>query len=183
MSDDPPFRRRIDRVTGADFLTDLESRTPAEIRTMRDDCREEEARLSYARRLLHGQLDIAKAELGRRESKAGASLVSELTAILSDEQAPSGRSVSNADIYLPRGPEGRRRGDRVLEEMPLGRLPDLTDEELVAAVERLREEERSISGLRRTVLDHLDRLQQELIARYRDGATTIADVVTPTDAS
>ena len=63
--------------------------------------------------------------------------------------------------------------------MPLGRLPDLSDDELVTAVERLREEERNISTLRRTVMDHLDRLQQELIARYRDGATSIDEVVTP----
>ena len=61
--------------------------------------------------------------------------------------------------------------------MPLGRLPDLTDPELVAAVQRLKEEEQAISALRRKVMDNLDRLQQELIARYRDGAASINDVV------
>lgn len=182
MSDQPPFRRRIDRITGDDFLDELEGRTPAEIRTMRDECREEEARLSYARRLLHGQLDIAKAELQRRDGSDVESLVADLTSILTDEAGPGTRSVSNSEVYIPRGPEGRRRGDRVLEEMPLGRLPDLSGDELVAAVQRLTEEERAISELRRRVLDHLDRLQQELIARYRDGAASINDVVT-TDAA
>ena len=61
--------------------------------------------------------------------------------------------------------------------MPLGRLPDLSDPELVAAVQRLTEEEQAISALRRKVMDNLDRLQQELIARYRDGAASINDVV------
>lgn len=177
MSDQPPFRRRIDRITGDDFLDQLDTRTPAEIRSMRDECREEEARLSYARRLLHGQLDIAKAELERREGSDVQSLVADLTSILTDEVGPGNRSVSNSEVYIPRGPEGRRRGDRVLEEMPLGRLPDLSGDELVAAVQRLTEEERAISELRRKVLDHLDRLQQELIARYRDGAASINDVV------
>lgn len=175
---DKPYRRRIDRISSDDYLDGLAERTPAEIRAMRDDCREEEARLSYARRLLHGQLDIAKAELQRREGAVAESLVATLTEILTDEPKPSGRSVSNSEIFVPKGPLGRRRGDRVLEDMPLGRLPDLDDEELAEAVGRLTEEEQAISELRRTVLDHLDRLQQELIARYRDGATNINEVVT-----
>ncbi len=54
-------RRRIDRVTAPDYLDGLADRTAAaEIRAMRDDCRSEETRLSYARRVLQGQLDIAR---------------------------------------------------------------------------------------------------------------------------
>ncbi|MGI9017595.1 MAG: hypothetical protein ACR2HR_10920 [Euzebya sp.] len=178
MTDSEPFRRRIDRVISDDFLDSLASRTPAEVRSMRDDCREEEARLSYARRLLHGQLDIAKAELHRRGSGTESSLVTTLSQILADQ--PSGgpvRSVGNAEIYSPSGPLGRRRGDRVLDEVPLSRLPDLTDDELVTVVTRLAQEEEAISAMRRTVLDHLDRLQSELIARYRDGAASVHEVV------
>ncbi|WP_341252185.1 hypothetical protein [Euzebya pacifica] len=177
MTDAAPYRRRIDRITDEDFLDGLADLVPADIRTMRDDCREEEARLSYARRLLHGQLDIALAELQRREGTDADSLVSTLTTILTDEAVGGPRSVSNSEVYVPTGKQGRRRGDRVLEEMPLGRLPDLTDPELVAAVQRLKEEEQAISALRRKVMDNLDRLQQELIARYRDGAASINDVV------
>ena len=85
MTDAAPYRRRIDRITDEDFLDGLADLVPADIRTMRDDCREEEARLSYARRLLHGQLDIALAELQRREGTDADSLVSTLTTILTDE--------------------------------------------------------------------------------------------------
>jgi hypothetical protein len=181
---DQPIRRRIDRVTDDDYLDGVEDRPAGEIRTMRDECREEEARLSYARRLLHGQLDVAKAELERRGTDGAAeSLVATLGEILTDRpQDGPVRSVGNTGIYLPTGPEGRRRGDRVLEEMPLGRLPDLDDDELVAAVTRLTEEEAAISALRRTVMAHLDRLQQELIGRYRDGATSIDEVVPGTSS-
>ena len=115
MTDAAPYRRRIDRITDEDFLDGLADLTPADIRTMRDDCREEEARLSYARRLLHGQLDIARAELQRREGSDADSLVSTLTTILTDEVAGGARSVSNSEVYVPSGPQGRRRGDRVLE--------------------------------------------------------------------
>ncbi len=173
-----PFRRRIDRVTGDDYLDDLSSRTPGEIRTMRDECREEEGRLSYARRLLHGQMDIAKAELARRDAGDGKSLVETLNEILADRPSSGPtRSAGNTTMYSPTGPIGRRRGDRVLEEMPLGRLPDLSDDELVAAVTRLTEEEAAISNMRRVVMDHLDRLQQELITRYRDGDASVDEIV------
>lgn len=175
---DQPIRRRIDRVTDPDYLDGLDERSAGDIREMRDECREEEGRLSYARRLLHGQLDVAKAELERRGTGTAESLVSTLGEILTDRpQDGPVRSVGNTGIYLPTGPEGRRRGDRVLEEVPLGRLPDLDDEQLIAAVTKLTKEEAAISTMRRTVLGHLDRLQQELIARYRDGAASIDEIV------
>ncbi|CAN5472692.1 hypothetical protein BH23ACT9_BH23ACT9_01960 [soil metagenome] len=181
MSDEP-IRRRIDRVTAEDFLDGLDQRTPAEIREMRDDCREEEARLSYARRLLHAKLDVARAELTRRDggSDDTRSLVEALGEILVNDP-PSGpvRSAANADLYNPDGDAGRRLGDGVLESIPLGTLPDLADDRLVEAVTTMSEEERTISAVRRQVLDHLDRLQQEMIARYRDGGASVDDIVPP----
>lgn len=178
MSDSQQFRRRIDRVIADDYLADVQDRSAAELRQMRDECREEEARLSYARRLLHGQVDIAKAELGRRDGGGAESLVQDLGDILSDTvRTGPVRSVSNAKIYTPSGPRGRRRGDDVLEEMPLGRLPDLTDEELVIVVRRLAAEEATISGMRAAVLSNLDQLQQELIGRYRDGAASVDEIL------
>ena len=181
MSDPKPFRRRIDRVVAEDYLDDLTELNAADLRVMRDECREEEARLSYARRLLHGQLDIAKAELTRRDDDVGQSLVEDLGDILSDQ--PHGgtvRSVGNAEIYSPSGPLGRRRGDAVLDEMPMGRLPDLSNEELITVVRRLAEEEAGISQLRQGVLDHLDTLQNELIGRYRDGGASVDEILPPT---
>lgn len=177
MTEQRPFRRRIDRVTSDDYLDDLAEKSAAQVRAMRDECREEEARLSYARRLLHGQLDIARAELQRRGTTGTSSLVGALSEILSDRVESSRRSAANTDVWVPTGPMGRRRGDRVLDEVPLGRMPDLSDEELTEAVTRLAEEERTISRMRRTVMDHLDRLQQELISRYRDGGASVDEVV------
>lgn len=177
MSEPRPFRRRIDRVTSGDYLDDLADLPSVRVREMRDECREEEARLSYARRLLHGQLDIARAELERRGDAEATPLVGTLSAILADRGERTTRSAANTSVFVPDGPTGRRRGDRVLEEIPLGRMPDLDDAELAEAVDRLREEEATISRMRRTVMDHLDRLQQELITRYRDGNASIDEVV------
>lgn len=167
-------------MTSPDYLDELGERSAAEVRSMRDECREEESRLSYARRLLHGQLDVARAELARRSSPEARSLVESLGEVLKDPDAPAApRSASRSEVYVPSGPEGRRQGDRVLDQMPLGRLPDLDDAELTAAVERLAAEERHLSTLRRTVLDHLDRLQSELVTRYRSGGTSIDEAIAP----
>lgn len=178
MSDEQPIRRRIDRVTSEDLLDGLAERSPDEVRAMRDECREEEARLSYARRLLQGQLDVARAELARRDAGSGGSLVAALGGILADPQVngPS-RSVANSDVYDPSGDAGHRIGDGVLDQIPLGTLPEMDDDALVAAVTAIAEEERTVSALRRVVLDHLDRLQGALITRYRDGETSADDVV------
>lgn len=175
---EPARRRRVDRVTASDYLDGLDGRTPAQVRTMRDECREEEARLSYARRLLHGQLDIVRAELARRQGGGSEGLVDALSDILSDAAQQGPRTARSAPLYVPDGEHGRRRGDRVLDEMPLSRLPDLDDEEIADLVGRLAEEERAISAMRRTILDHVDRLQAELVGRYRSGDARVDEAVT-----
>lgn len=179
MTDSKPLRRRIDKVTSADYLTDVESKPVSELRAMRDECGQEEARLSYQRRLLHGQLDIAKAELERRDTGETASVVATLGRILTDKQsAGPTRSVGNAPVYSPPADgDHRRRDDHVLDHMALGRLPDFDDEELVAIAARVAEEEQAVSTLRRKVLDHLDRLQHLMVQRYRDGAASVDDIV------
>ena len=48
----------------------IDAASVPEIRVMRDDCREEEARLSYARRVIHGQLDIVPAPASATQAPA-----------------------------------------------------------------------------------------------------------------
>jgi hypothetical protein len=168
-------RRRIDRVTDPNYLSGLEERTPAELRGLRDDCREEESVLSYTRRVLQGRLDIARAEMARRQT-GGGDLLSALPSILAD--APTQRRDAHvAPMYAPSATGHRRTGDVLLDDASLGRLPDLDDAELSALLERLGEEERRISKQRRTVLDHLDGLQDELVRRYRAGEVAVDEIV------
>ncbi|HWB70706.1 MAG TPA: hypothetical protein VG452_00685 [Egibacteraceae bacterium] len=175
----PQRRRRIDRIIAADYLDGLGQRSAAELRAMRDECRQEESRLSYNRRLLHGTLDIVRAELARRAGaeQAPGGLLEQLTSILADEPPAAPRAVRDAPLYDPERADGRRREDAHLADALLVRLPDLDDAEVAALAERLSGEERTISGERRTVLAHLDRLQEELMARYRDGSATVDEVV------
>ena len=171
-------RRRIDRVTSPAYLEGLGDADLATVRSMRDDCREEEAGLSYARRVVHGQLDIVRAEQRQRGGGDDEGLVSTLTDILADEPANRGRQLRDAPIYVPDDHEyGQRSHDTLIDDSALGRVPELDDAELAALLERLEEKERHVSSLRRTVLDNLDRLQDELIARFRDGSANVDDVV------
>ena len=171
-------RRRIDRVTSEDYLDGLSAAGVPEIRTMRDDCREEEARLSYARRVIHGQLDIVRAEQRRRSGDGDEGLVGTLSEILADEPAPHSREARSAPLYAPQeGGYGQRSHDTLIDDSALGQVPDLDDAALTALLERLQEKEAHISALRRSVLEHLDALQDELIARYRDGSVNVDDVV------
>lgn len=172
-----PSRRRIDRVTAPGLLDGASQRSVATLRQQRDDCREEEARLSYTRRLLQGQLDVVRAELARRSGEEAGSLVDQLPRILADRPAPGSRVARAAPVYDPGQPGDRRREDSVLDEVSLADLPDLTDEELAAVADRLSKEERVVSELRRTVLSNLDGLQDELIGRYREDSSAVGEAV------
>ena len=171
-------RRRIDRVTSEDYLDGLDAVDLAGIRSMRNDCQEEEASLSFARRVLHGQLDIVRAEQHRRSGGGDEGLVSTLSDILADDPAPHSREARNAPMFAPdEAGYGQRSHDTLVDDSALGRVPEMTDDELGELLTRLQEKEAHISTLRRTVLQHLDALQEELIARYRDGSVDVDEVV------
>lgn len=170
-------RRRIDRVTAPDLLDALPERGPEEIRALRDDCRLEEARLSYTRRLLQGRLDIARAEAARRSGGGEQDLISSLTAILADDPSPRSSAPRAAPVYAPADEGGRRREDTLVDDSTIGRLPDLGDDEVAAVIQRLEADEREVSGLRRQVLSNLDALQAELVRRYREGRVGVDEIV------
>jgi hypothetical protein len=142
----------------------------ARIRAMRDECRAEERRLSYVRRVLQGHLDLALAEVARRGGEQTAPLVTRVAHALT---GPAGdpRSARAVGLYEPS--EG---ADDIALDVETARLPDLDDATLAALVERLHQRERALSDQRGILLAHLDRLQEALVARYRDGDAVIDDV-------
>lgn len=175
-----PQRRRIDRVSADDFLEGLADRSAEELQTMRDECRAEEAQLSYHRRLLQGRIDVARAEQDRRRGDDQTSLVDALPSILAGSDSPSGRTGQLGSRYSPVDPPpetpARRAEDVAAHDSSLSRLPDLDDQELNEVVDELAERERTLSDLRRRVLDNLDALQDELVRRYRAGEVAPEDV-------
>jgi hypothetical protein len=172
-------RRRADRASDPTLLDRMAELPTADVRRLRDECREEELGLSYARRLLQGRLDIARAELARRagDPEAAESLVDALPSILAD--APSGeqRDPRNVAFYSPAEEAGRRMADGLVQDASLGRVPDLDDDAVQELVGRLTEAERQTSELRTAVLRNLDGLQGELVRRYRRGEVAVDDVM------
>ena len=88
----PGGRRRIDRVLAPEYVRDLGQLDLAEVRARRDDAAQEETDLSYLRRLLHGRIDIVKAEQKRRLEGGSSSVVARSSATFPESTRTSGRS-------------------------------------------------------------------------------------------
>ena len=154
------------------------------VRELRDACRSTEVRISYERRVAQGRLDIARAEQARRTSgdaapggpaatgDAGAGdLVDALAGILADR--PSGAPKSDRAVALI-----DLEDDDDVEEMPaILDLPDLSDEGVATLIGTLEDSERRLSEQRRQLLANLDRLQDELVVRYREGRADVGEAV------
>jgi hypothetical protein len=91
-----------DKSAGEDSLLNLRDRTIDDLRSLLDELYAEEQRVSYRRRVLHGKIDILRAELVRRlkdDREAGKGVVSggdieRLIEILANDL----RGVSRIDV-------------------------------------------------------------------------------------
>jgi hypothetical protein len=166
-----PRNRRIDRITDPSFVEDLGELSLDDLRARRDECLAEREYLSMLRRLLQGRAEILKAALEARGSEDDAGpLVERLAQVLADdEHLPTSRgeavriSVPEEEMLL-----ARRRVERLVSDIELSDPARLDDETLRSTIETLVEEEREVSGSRRSVLEALDGLQGELKRRYKD---------------
>ena len=165
-------RRRIDRVQDADFLTDLDGLPIDELRSRRSMCDDLDIELSYYRRMLHGRMDLLAFEMRRRAGEEEQTLLEALPRILSEGAytAVPGLPERSIPIEVPDIPSpGRRMVDRALDGDFLARLPSMGDDELRDVHGFLAEVEVEVSQQRRIVHTKLDRLQEELTRRYREG--------------
>ena len=170
MSEKP--QRRDDRIFESTYVQDIDSLPIEELRTRRAECAEAEAELSYARRLLQGKLDILGHELKRRAAGGDSdleSLISKLPGILADEGAPTALQ-RHTTVVMPKNFEKQRRGiDRLASDSTLSMLESLSSGEVTQIVERLTEAESKTSEDRRRIQGVIDKLNAELVRRYREG--------------
>jgi len=176
----PEKKRRLDHILDADYLADLRARSTDEVRAMRAETREEEALLSYERRMLHGRLAILKKELERRERGDDAGTLLELLpSILSDQdqRGPSRGSLPlndpNLDFAHP-----HRRVTKLVSDDTIANLPTLNEAEIRRIIGELEAAEHEVSAQRRPLLDVLDSLNEELARRYQTGEADPSDVLT-----
>jgi hypothetical protein len=168
--------RRIDRVLSAGYLDGLSGLSLAAVRELRDEAEQEEADLSYLRRLLQGRVDIIKAELSRRQGELGelGSILDQLPRILADERTPA-RGLGRHTVIEPsRVDEHRRMIERLVGDSDLSALSGRTADQLEETVARFGEHERQISDQRRAVQVVMDACAREITRRYREGEADVS---------
>ena len=179
MSSHEPYpngRRRIDRVLADDFATDLGGLDLDELRRRRREAEQEEADLSYVRRMLQGRMDILRAELARRAG-GGDKIVEHLSDVL----AESARSDHGLGRFLRVEPsrvdEHRRLVEQVIADVGVSDVEGRSDDDLRDALGRLEEFEHAVSEDRRAVQGVMDALTAEVAARYKSGSANVDDLL------
>jgi hypothetical protein len=198
-----PLRPPAPRSPLADpAAPDLAALDLAALRTVRRDARQEEADLSYLRRMLHGRIDILRAELGRRaeprtevpedgadaaqDGSGGAAaaapddaeVVGRLSEILTDGPSRVRSSARHVTLGTPLTERVRALAEEMLSEVELSDLGARTDPELHDAMARLARHEQQVSRRRQTLQQTVDGCSAEITRRYRDGEAHVDDLLT-----
>ena len=172
-------KRRIDRVLAEGFLDSMAAAPLEEIRALRADAEQEEADVSYVRRLLQGRIDILHAEVARRSGGSDTSILDSLPQILSDEgdrREPHGLG-HYSNVEPSRVDQHRRRVEALVANVDISNVSAASDEDLQRALVTLQEEERVQSETRRQVQEVADACASEITRRYREGEAVIEDLL------
>lgn len=148
----------------------------AALRDLRRSVRQEEADLSYLRRLLQGRIDILRAEVTRR-SGPDAPIVERLPEILADAPTAQRASARHVTVTTPLREQYRQLATSMLAEVELSDLTARTDEELDGAMSRLVRYERRVSGQRQSLQRTADDCGAEIARRYREGEAQVDDLL------
>ncbi|MER7170855.1 RsiG family protein [Streptomyces mesophilus] len=155
-----------------------------ELRRLRRTSQQDEADLSYLRRLLQGRIDILRAELARRlhdrAPEAAApdpAIVERLSEILADAPSTHRSSARHVTLGTPHGEEYRLLAAEMLAEVELSDLDARTDEELHTAMGRLVRHEQQVSRRRQALQRTADDCSAEIARRYREGEAQVDDLL------
>ncbi|GLF99753.1 ABC transporter substrate-binding protein [Streptomyces yaizuensis] len=168
LADPPPYDLRALRLP--------------ELRSLRRDSQRDEADLSYVRRMLHGRIDILRAELARRTDAqvpvVRGLVVDRLSEILADPPSPHRRPTRHVTLSTPQREEYRRIAADMLADVELSDLSARTDDELHTGMGRLVRYERQVSRRRQLLQRTADDCSAEIARRYREGEAHIDDLLT-----
>ena len=174
----PGGRRRIDKVLSDDFLDGLKQISLEELRDRRGAAEQEEADLSYVRRLLQGRMDIVRAELQRRKGSNHGSLVDQLAGILADGPPGAPHGMGRHQTVEPsRVADHRRAVEQLVADAGVSDVVGRSEEELAGSLTRLEEYERAVSRNRRRVQEVMDQCTAEIARRYQSGEATVDDLL------
>lgn len=172
-----PHRRRIDRILAEEYTANLAGVSLADLRTMRAETGEEEALLSYERRVIHGRVAIIEAEIERRAGGTTGSLVDRLKDILSDGTVGGTRGGGNLQDPKINFDRPSRPTTKVAMDDTLTVLDTLSDEQIQERLAAHRDAEHEVSETRHKVQRILDTLNEELGRRYASGEASADDAL------
>ncbi|MCX3059102.1 ABC transporter substrate-binding protein [Streptomyces sp. GXMU-J5] len=172
----PPVQRTGSPELPPAVTPELSGLCLAELRTLRRDSQQDEADLSYVRRLLQGRIDILRAELERRRDPESP-VVDRLSEILRDKAARQRSSARHVTLGTPHSEESRRLASEMLAEVELSDLGARTDDELRAAMGRLVRYEQQVSRRRQDLQRVADDCSSEIARRYREGEAQVDDLL------
>lgn len=179
MSESADGRTRSDRVLDVTYSKGLEALSIDELRARRKEAEKEEQELSYVRRLLHGRIDIIKAEVRRRSGEdEGQDIIANLSTILAD--TPSSGRPGQGRYHSIEGPGDDAAGpeaELALAEPSMVNIASMDDDQLQDAIKGLQAHERQVSEGRNQVHQVIDRLSGELTRRYREGSADVNDLL------
>ncbi|NAZ81433.1 aerial mycelium formation protein [Kineococcus sp. R8] len=180
-------RRALDHVLAPEFLDGLGELSLDDLRDRRNVAEQEEADLSYARRLVQGRLDLLGAETQRRAGADGAvdvpaartdaELVASLTDILADPRRSDHGSGRFTSVEPSRVGEHRRRAEAAVSDPRMSDVAAMDDAQLAVARDRLVELEQELSTDRHRVQVVMDACTDEISRRYREGAVDVDEVL------
>lgn len=153
--------------------TDLAACPLGELRSVRDAYQEIENGLSYARRIVQGRLDTVAVELERRsEADPDTDLVHRLPTALASHTRGPGLPRPAQDMEPPAWADDIvAESDRRLGAPAVADLASVPEIDLIDAMGAIAELERDVSDARRIVQQRMDRVQDEIVARYQAGAS------------
>lgn len=182
----------MQRTTGSAVLSeqpapDLAALLLRELRELRRNAQQNEADLSYVRRLLQGRIDILRAEVARRRDPAAPGglegpgpegpVVNRLSEILTDGPARHRSSARHVTLGTPHSAEYGLLATEMLAEVELSDLDARTDDELHTAMGRLVRYEQQVSRRRQHLQRTADDCSAEIARRYREGEAQVDDLL------
>ncbi len=155
------------------------------LRGIRTELTQAEGDVSFVRRVTQGRLDIVGHEVERRggapttpDLDPASTLLFEMPGILTDAESPGGtsRASSKAVAIIEPGQIALtmvQQLDGIASPSQLTGIQGVDEGQLSDLFGALREFELELSGVRRTLHDHIDAIQDEIARRYRDGEATV----------
>lgn len=170
---------RLDEILSDGYAEGIESLPIDELRTMKRECDEEEAALSYARRLLQGKIDLLRAELTNRngEPANGDDASPADIAEVLGSSGPREFRGRIPRILVPPETRETRRVLALLAEPTMVSLETVRDDELQDAEARLAAMESEISEIRSRVHVQIDVVESEIARRYADGEIDVNEIL------